>query len=485
MINRVLMPKLEQTQDEGTVAKWHKKEGDPVKKGEVLLEVETDKAVVEIESAFEGVLRKILVPEGDKVPVLSLIAYIGDPEDEIPEEEAPEAVAPAATPEPAPSPSPEALEPAVAGTVAVPEVKASPRARTLAHELGVEIATLKGSGPGGRIEARDVEAAAKAVEASEARDAGAPAAPAEPVAPAEGRARRFVSPRARMRARDLGVDVGQVQGTGPRGRVVERDVLAYAEAAPAPALAPAAPAPTPALAPAPPLEAKRVPYSAFRQAMARQLVGAKQAAPHFYVTMEIDMTWAVTMRQSLLEEYERMHSVRPTINDVIVKAAALALERSPQVNATTDGEAVNYHDRVNIAMAVAIDDGVMMPVIHDANRRSLADLAHVTRDLAVRARERKLTQEEMGGGTFAVTNLGAYGVTEFTGVIYTPQVAILAVGAVGERPVVLRGGIFVRQMLNATLSCDHRVVDGVAGAQFLQGLKAILENPGVLFDAGG
>ena len=484
MINQVLMPKLEQTQDEGIVAKWHKEEGDPVAKGEVLLEVETDKAVVEVEADQEGVLRKVVVPEGTKVPVLSLIAWIGDPEDEIPEQDA----APSATPEPAPASHPEALEPTpaappapVSSEPAVPQIKISPRARTLAHELGVDLTALKGSGPGGRIEARDVEAVVKA----------AAAAPPAEVRPA----RRFSSPRARMRAHELSVDLSGVQGTGPRGRVVERDVLAYAEtikAAPAmPEIAPAPPAvapavPPPTLAPAPPaLEAKRVPYSAFRQAMVRQLVGAKQAAPHFYVTMDIDMTWAVTMRGSLLDEYERMHAVRPTLNDVILKASALALERSPQVNATTDGEAVDYHDRVNIALAVALDDGVMMPVVHDANRKSLVELARTSRDLAARARERKLSGEEMGGGTFAITNLGAYGVSEFTGVIYTPQVAILAVGAVEERPVVLRGGIHVRQMLSATLSCDHRVVDGVTGARFLQQLKAILESPGVLFDTGG
>ncbi len=482
MINKVLMPKLEQTQDEGIVAKWHKEEGDPVAKGEVLLEVETDKAVVEVESEHEGVLRKVVVPEGTKVPVLSLIAWVGDPGDEIPEEDA----APSATPAPEPASHPEALEPTpaappapVSSAPAVPQIKISPRARTLAHELGVDLTALKGSGPGGRIEARDVEAVAKA-------------APASP--PAEARpARRFSSPRARMRARKLSVDISGVQGTGPRGRVVERDVLAYAETikaapampeiAPAPTVAPAVPPPT--LAPAPVLEARRVPYSAFRRAMVRQLVDAKQSAPHFYVTMDIDMTWAVTMRGSLLDEYERMHAVRPTLNDVILKASALALERSPQVNATTDGEAVDYHDRVNIALAVALDDGVMMPVIHDANRKSLVELARTSRDLAARARERKLTGEEMGGGTFAITNLGAYGVSEFTGVIYTPQVAILAVGAVEERPVVLRGGIHIRQMLSATLSCDHRVVDGVTGAQFLQQLKAILESPGVLFDTGG
>ncbi len=413
MAYRVTMPQLGYDMTEGAVARWRKREGERVERGEVIAEIETDKATVELEAFSSGVLRKILLPEGQRVPVGTLIAVIAGPDEPIDDILKEAGVRPSPAAAAAPSPTPPQPVPEAAEEV---RVRATPVARRLAEELGIDLRQVKGTGPEGRITREDVEAFA-----------------------------------ARLR----------------------EQAAAAPEAAPAPAAAPPVEAP-PAAAPAVP-EAVEEPLSRMRQTIARRMTESKQQAPHFYVTVEVDMTAAMRLREQLNAQLEE--DARLSVNDLIIKAAAKALTKFPRLNSAFAGDRLRVFRAINVAMAVATPDGLLAPVIHDAVNKSVFQIARETKELARRAREGRLRADDQVGGTFTVSNLGMFDVESFSAIINPPNAAILATGSVQRRPVVRGDQVVVAETMKATISVDHRVTDGAEAAQFLGEFKRLLENP--------
>jgi pyruvate dehydrogenase E2 component (dihydrolipoamide acetyltransferase) len=459
------MPQLSDTMKIGVLQKWRKNEGEAVAPGEVMAEIETDKAVMDFEAFDKGILLKRLIADGASVPVGTPIAIIGKAGEEIAAlvEEAKAraggakpAAAPAAKPAPAPAANPGPAKPA----------------------------------------AQPVPAAAPAsAQAAAPRPAQPPRS--APVPSAAPTAKVLASPLARKLATDLAIDLRTVQGTGPGGRIVERDVKAAAEGG-APPPAPAADE-APAIAQVPrasataPLPAQLVPerraearpaaaplaedlvkpLSMMRRTIAARLLESKTTIPHFYLTADIDMDAAMEFR----EQVAQVHGAKLSVNDLVLKACALAMRRVPEANASFTEEAIIQHARVDIGMAVAIEDGLVTPVIRDADKKTIGAIATEAREMAGRARERKLRPEEMTGATFSVSNLGMLGVKDFAAIINPPEGAILAVGTVRKEPVARGDKIVVGQRMSVTLSCDHRVIDGALGAKVLQAIVAILERP--------
>jgi pyruvate dehydrogenase E2 component (dihydrolipoamide acetyltransferase) len=404
---QVIMPKLSDAMVEGRVLQWLKKEGDRVQGGDVLASIETDKAEIELEAFGSGVLRKILAGEGQTVPVGQLIAVIAEQDE--------------------------------------------------------DISALLGKAPAAAV-GTPVSPKAEAKAAAPAAGAGAAAPPTAPPTEAGWVA---ASPIARRMARESGIDLGQVKGSGPGGRILERDVEAY--------LATQAQRLAGAEVPEGEREFEDKELSTMRKTIASRMVQSKAPIPHFTVTVEADMGAALELRKSLNAMEANVEKL--TLNDIIVKATALALQRHPAINAAYSDGRVRLFKRVHIGVAVAIEDGLIVPVIRDCDRKSLGEIARESRALIERARSRKLRPEEYSGGTFAISNLGMFDVVEFTAVIDPAHGAILAVGAIVEKPVMMTGQVVVRQRMRLTGSFDHRIIDGATGAKFLQELKKILENP--------
>ena len=457
MITKVIMPKLSDAMETGKVIKWLKKEGEAVKGGDILVEVETDKANVEVEAFGSGVLRKIVIAEGGQVPVGDLIAVIADPAEDISSVAAaparPTPAAPAAPAPTAPAPAAPAARPApVAASAASPS-----------------------AGPLPAMESY------QSVPATTAVIPMAPAAAAATV-PAGGRVK--ASPLARKIAGQTGVDLRLIQGTGPGGRIIRADVEAARTAAPRPAApAPAAATSRPQAVPArpafvvpprPEAEYEDVLMSAMRAAIAKRMPMSKAPVPHFYVTSEVDMDAAWALREQLngLDGQPKV-----SVTDMVIKAAALALLKNPGVNAQLNGQAIRVHHRAHIGIAVALEQGLITPVLRDCDVKPLGRIAVESRDLAERARGGKLRAQEISGATFSISNLGMFDVEEFSAIINPPEGAILAVGSVLQKPVVDDGEIRVGRRMKMTISCDHRVMDGAMGARYLQDLKRLLEEP--------
>jgi len=434
MASQVVMPKMSDTMEEGVVVKWLKHEGERVAPGDPLAEIETDKAVLELEAHDPGILRKILVQEDHKVSVGQLMAVIASEDEDI------SSLTGGAT---MPSSRPAAPPPASS-----PAILATPPSPTL------------------------------------------PETPPRPPQVAITRERIDASPLARRMAEEAGIDIAQVHGTGPGGRVVKGDIEAFLEqhrspaarlstAREAPPTSPPAstpPAvPTPAGADAKPADFEAHELSMMRKTIARRMAQSKATVPHFYVGAEIDMAQAMALRQSLNEVADEPSKI--SYNDMVLKAVANALRQFPQLNVSYHDETVRLHRRVHISMAVALDEGIMTPVLRDCDRKSLGEIAREARELAERARARRLKPDDYTGGTFSVSNLGMFEVDECSAIINPPEAAILAVGAIKERPIVVDGQLAVGQRMKVTLSCDHRVVDGATAAQFLQIVKRLLEQP--------
>ena len=445
-VSKVVLAKLSPTMEEGTIVKWNKKEGDVIKVGDVLAEIETDKANMEMESQSAGVLRKILVPTGGRAPIGTLIGVIAEPNEDI----APLIAKAGAAAKPAPAAAPPKAEAAPAAAPAKPE-----------------------------------PAAAKAEPASPAPDpvtagANAAAKAASTVqAPAEEGGRVKASPLARSMAAHNKIDLSSVAGSGPGGRIIKRDIESWSGGAPRAASGGAAPAPAarPA-APAPSIvPGTEVPLSNMRKTIAKRLSESKFTAPHFYVTMEIAMDGAVDLR----EQIQRLENVKVSFNDLVLKACAKALTRFPMVNASWMGDRIATHAEVHIGVAVAMPDGLIVPVVRNADRKSILDISREVKDLATRAKDRKLKPEEFTGSTFSISNMGMFDVTEFTAIINPPESAILAVGSVRKVPVVDGDDIRIGHRMNVTMSSDHRVVDGALAAQFLNEVRRLLESPVSLF----
>jgi len=432
MATNILMPALSPTMTEGTLARWLKKEGENVKAGDVIAEIETDKATMEVEAVDEGVLGKILVGDGTQgVKVNQPIAVLVEPGEKVPD------AAPAAAPPPAqasPSPSPVAEDAAAAPKPAA--AAAAPRGN------GHDVAAAQAQPGGGRI---------------------------------------FVSPLARRMAEQAGIALSGLKGSGPNGRIVKADIeAALSGAKPAPAAAPAAAAaraPAPAAAITAPH--RLVPNSTMRKVIARRLTEAKQTIPHFYVSMDIEIDALLKLREELNAKSpkEGPGAFRLSVNDLIIKAAAVTLRRVPRVNASYTEDNIILYDDVDISVAVSIPDGLITPIVRKADQKGLAAISNEMKDLIARAKTGKLKPEEFQGGGFSISNMGMYGVSDFAAVINPPQAAILAVASGQQRPVVKDGQVVAATMMTCTLSVDHRVVDGALGAEWLAAFKSVMEDP--------
>ena len=449
-ITKVVMPKLSEAMETGKIIKWLKKEGDRVQGGDILAEIETDKADVEMEAFGAGVLRKILVSAGEKAPVGTLIGVIAEPAEDI-----------AAVLVSAPIPA-AAGAGAAGGASARNDTRSAPPAAPA---------------PAPSAPAPAAPAMVPSVSRPAAVSAGAVGIPAPartaPVTVAAGRVK--ASPLAKKIAAQTGVDLRLIRGSGPGGRIIRRDVEAATVTVAAAPVAAAPGAAAPVTAPVlPGVEYEDRPLSQIRAAIARRMPLSKAPVPHFYVTSEVAMYRAWELREELnaLEGQPKI-----SVNDFVVRACALALLKHPGVNASFQGESIRVWHRAHIGIAVALEDGLITPVLRDSHAKSLAQIAVEARDLAERARARKLRATELSGATFSISNLGMYDVTEFSAIINPPEGAILAVGSVRRVAVVDDAGLGVGRRMALTLSCDHRVMDGAMGARFLQDVKRLLEEP--------
>ncbi|WPZ33242.1 pyruvate dehydrogenase complex dihydrolipoamide acetyltransferase [Thalassobaculum sp. OXR-137] len=434
----ILMPALSPTMTEGNLAKWMVKEGDTVSPGDVIAEIETDKATMEVEAVDEGKIGKIVVADGTEgVAVNAVIAYLleeGESADDIPADGGEAAAAPAPKKEEAPKEEPKQEAPKQEAKPAQQE-KSAP-------------APAKSAGSGGRV---------------------------------------FASPLAKRMAEQAGLDLNDVSGSGPNGRIVKADIekvmeggapkKAAASQGAAPAAAPAAAAPA-AQAPSPDVPGlpsyKEIPNTNMRKVIAKRLTESKQFAPHFYLTVDCEIDELLKVRKDLNAKSDKY---KLSVNDLVIRASAIALKQVPAANATWTEKAIRIYDQVDISVAVAIEGGLITPVIRDAGSKGLVEISAAMKDLAGRAREGKLSPEDYQGGTFSISNLGMFGIKDFAAVINPPQGAILAVGAGEQRPVVKDGALAVATVMSCTLSVDHRVVDGAVGAEFLAAFKKLIEDP--------
>ena len=446
MATPVQMPTLSPTMTEGKITKWLKKEGDKVSSAEAIAEVETDKSNLEIESYEDGFLLKILVKEGQSVPVGAPIAYVGEKGEKV----SAESCAPPPEPVPASTPAPTDIKraPAPASAKAPEPVQVSAPAPTELKRAPVPTSLKAPPQSGGQVVPLRREDAA------------------------EGEVRLRASPLAKRMAQDQGLDLLALQGSGPQGRIIKRDIeAAISQEGQGGTARKSAPIRTPQLQ----LERRppeTLPLSSMRRVIAQRLSEVKPGVPHFYLSVEIEMDEAMKIRQ----EAQSLET-KVSVNDIVVKAAAIALRRVPKVNVSLQGDRFVQYSTADVGIAVAIDDGLITPVIRDADMKGLATISAEARDLAERARKRSLRPEEYTGGSITVSNLGMFGIDWFVAVINPPQAAIVAVGAVSEHPVVRNGQVAVRLMMSATLSGDHRIIDGALGAQYLRELKALLEHP--------
>ena len=412
----ILMPRLSDTMTEGVIAEWHKKVGDAVKKGDLLADVETDKATMELESYKEGKLLYIGAQKGDKVPVNALLCIIGD-------------------------------------------------------ESKVDVNAIVAAAKGGPAPA--AAGAAQPQQAEQPQQAAQPAASSAPAAAStseDGRVK--ASPLAKKIASDKGIDLAKVSGSGDGGRIVKKDIDNYVPAA-ASSSAPAVAASSAPAAPAGQVSFEEVPVSQMRKVIAKRLAESKFSAPHFYVTMNINMDKAVESRAKLNE----VSPAKISFNDMVLKACAIALKKHPKVNSSWLGDKIRINHHVNIGVAVAVEEGLLVPVVRFADTKSLSQIAAEVKVAAQKAKDKKLQPADWEGNTFTISNLGRFGVDEFTAIINPPDACILAIGAINQVPVVKDGQIVVGNIMKVTLSCDHRVVDGASGAAFLQTLQGLLEEP--------
>ncbi|WP_421750236.1 pyruvate dehydrogenase complex dihydrolipoamide acetyltransferase [Croceimicrobium sp.] len=409
MAEVVNMPRLSDTMEEGTVAKWHKQIGDKVEEGDLLAEIETDKATMEFEAFQEGVLLHIGVEEGNTAPVDSILAILG--------------------------------------------------------EEGEDISALLNGGGSAPAPKEEKESAPEEVPS-------ASAAEEKSEAPAANGDRLKASPLAKKLAEDKGIDINQVKGSGEGGRIVKRDIDNFKAPSSVPAAAPQVNMGSAGAAPAG-MAYDELPVSQMRKTIARRLSESKFSAPHFYLTLDIDMDQAIEARKSI----NAVAETKISFNDFVIKAAAVALKQHPVINSSWDGDVIRRNHDINIGMAVAVDEGLLVPVIRHADQKGLATINKEAKEFAGKARDKKLQPQEWEGNTFTISNLGMFGIEEFTAIINSPDACILAVGGIKQVPVVKNGEVVPGNVMKVTLSCDHRVVDGASGAAFLQTFKGILESP--------
>jgi pyruvate dehydrogenase E2 component (dihydrolipoamide acetyltransferase) len=428
MPTEVILPKLEMAQESATIIEWLKAEGEEVEKGEPLVIIETDKVSFELESPGAGALAVVRSEIGEEIPVTTVIAYLLQPGEEIPDEIESEVV--------------------IIDDVAPTAVRldASPIAKRLAKEHDIDLATLSGSGLRGKITKEDVEGAV----ARASKEAAVAAA---------GKVR--AAPAARRLAREKGLDLTEISGSGPRGQVTKEDVVAYASS----------------LHPHGPEIKETIPLRGIRRRIAERMTLSSQTSPHISVSLRTDMSNLEIVRSRINAEKEDQASQHVSVTAMITKVLADVIERHPWLNSTIDGDQIHLYDEINIGVAVAIDEGLIVPVVKNVNHKRVAEIAEEINDLATRARGGSLTLSDVSQGTFTISNLGPFGIEQFTAIINPPQAAILALGAV--RPSVLvddDGGVIVRPTAWMTLSTDHRIVDGAVAAKFLKDLAETIES---------
>lgn len=438
MAKEIFMPKLSSTMEVGTLLQWFKEEGESVDIGEPLFEIMTDKINIEVEAYDRGILLKKYFQPDDQIPVNQVIGYIGEPGEKVPDE-------PPALSEESNEQSGEKTEQSETNEDAVEvksnengKVRATPAARRLAKEAQVDLRNIVGSGPKGRIHLKDVK---QYLETEKA----------QPKA----------SPLARKIAEHENIDLKALQGSGAGGKVMKQDVINAIQASSQKAQQ----------------SEVRKKLSGLRKVVADRMVQSAFTAPHVTLASDIDMTKAIEMRTALLPVVEKQTGFRLTYTDIIIKAVGTALSRFPEVNVHLEHDEIIYKNEVNVGVAVAVKDGLMVPVIKQVEQKGLAAICAEAKDLSKRAREQKLRPDELKGSTFTISNLGMYPIDVFTPIINQPEIAILGVGRTQEKPVVVNGEIVIRPMMTVSLSFDHRVIDGAPAAEFLAEVKRILENP--------
>lgn len=537
MAEVILMPRLSDTMTEGVIASWHKKIGDTVQKGDLLAEIETDKATMELESYQNGTLLHIGTPNGGKLQVNDLLAIIGQQGEDVTALVARHSgggaateikPAPAAAQTTAPAPAAPAIDPAtMEEVVLMPRLSDTMTEGVIAAwhkkvgdavhkgdvlaDIETDKATMElesykdgillhqGAAAGATIrvndllciigkESLDVPAILAALQTSGAPSASAPQPAASTAAPVAAPAaanntavaeqatggRIFASPLAKKMAADMGIDLSKIKGSGDNGRIVRQDIATYTPASASTTVTKAAAAPTIAAPVVSGQESfEEVPVSQMRKVIARRLSESLFTAPHFYLTMSIDMDAAVAARTRLNENA----AVKISFNDMVVKATALALRQHPKVNSSWLGDTIRYNHHINIGVAVAVEEGLLVPVVRFADSKSLTSIGAEVKTFAQKAKDKKLQPSDWEGSTFTISNLGMFGIDQFTAIINPPDACILAVGGISQEPVVKNGQIVPGHVMKVTLSCDHRVVDGATGAAFLQTLKSLLEEP--------
>lgn len=432
------MPKLSDTMTEGVVSAWHKKVGDTVKSGEVLAEIETDKATMEFESFTDGVLLHIGVEPGKAAPVDSVLAVLGKAGEDI--------------------------------TKLLAEAQAQ-GAKVEVKENASTSPSVKEDAPAPPSVKEEPKAAPAPVAASAKSPAAKPmfgSAPATIAAPGSGNGRVTASPLARRLAEEKGIELARVKGSGPEGRITKRDIENFTGGTGGYSV--------------PQVEQfEEVAVSQMRKTIARRLAESKFSAPHFYLTLEIAMERAMQVREAINKQ---IAPDKISFNDLVIKAAALSLKQHPKVNSSWLGDRIRFNQHVHIGVAVAVEEGLLVPVVRFADGKPLRNIATEVRDYAKKAKEKKLQPQDWEGNTFTISNLGMYGIEEFTAIINPPDACILAVGGIHEKPVVRGGQIVPGHTMKVTLSCDHRVVDGVTGAEFLNTFKTFMEEPALMLGVG-
>lgn len=424
MATEVVMPKLGATMEQGTIVSWLASVGEEIEEGDPIAEVQTDKIVMEVEAETTGILLKTLFEEGTEVAVHEVIAYLGEEGEDV------EELAPT-----------ESQKKTIESTPHVrsnKKIRRTPAARALAEKHQISLEHVAGSGPNGRIQKADVE---QFIAANSKK----------------------ITPLAKKIAEESGIDLAAITGTGTNGKIVKADLSATSEV-------------QDRIKPQQTAD-KRVPFKGMRKVIAERMADSAYTAPHVTLTSEIDMTNCVTLRQELLPLIESENGYRVSFNDIIVKATAHTLQRHPAINLSLDRNEIVYHEAIHIGFAVALENGLVVPVVKNANLRGLANITAECKELAKLARDRKLLPEQMLNGTFTISNLGMYEVDGFTPIINQPEAAILGVGRIQEKPVAYQGELALRKMMTLSLSFDHRIIDGAPAAAFLTELKEVLEIP--------
>jgi len=456
-MHEVIMPKLGLTMESGKIEKWHKKVGDKVETGDILFEVMTDKVSLEVESYNSGILRKILKGEDDEVPVTEVVAYIGTADEEIPDSTG------QVLPEKTKTEEAPARAESISGATRVDEepsdtggrIKISSLARKIAGENNIDISKISGSGPRGRIVKEDIEKFIASAGSGEGQ-------------------RIKISPLARKIAKELGIDMKavKIQGSGPGGRIVKEDIIAYSEKGDT------GPETGAALG-----ELKirsKTKLTGMRKVIAQRMSLSKSTIPHIVLNAKADATNLIGLREQVKEGVLKKHGVKITFTDLILKAAAIALRENIEVNSSLQGDGYIIYEDVNVGMAVSVEDGLIVPTIFSCDRLEIIDIARKRIELIEKARTNKLALEEIQGGTFTVTNLGMFGIRNFSAIINPPQAAILAVGKIYLEPAAVGGKVEIKSFMDISISCDHRIIDGAKAAKFLQNIVELVENPAML-----